>query len=53
MNEQLGGSTYTRLKELGINNATLKELMTQATQAAGLGSIPNSSPPARRAKTRT
>jgi len=52
MNRQLGGEVYTRLKEAGINNATLKKLMEAATDAAGFGSTPNSSKPAKRAATR-
>lgn len=43
---------YTRLIELGLTVGELDLLMNRAGEEAGVGNLPNSSPPARRGSTR-
>lgn len=51
--ELLGGSEYDQLCESGMTLGDLGVLFEAVAEAGGMGSLPNSSPPARAGSTRT
>lgn len=52
--DQLGHvADYNQLVADGINQAALEKLMNAVAEQSGVGDLPNSSPPRRRATTRT
>jgi hypothetical protein len=53
ISELLGADTARQLEDDGITLGELEILFTEVGRAAGVGGLPNSPPPARRASTRT